>query len=100
MDAETPATAAVTPHTVARLRSLRPGERFVYYRGDFKDDVERAEAEMAPCYANALRQIRDTARELAKAGRIRLSEEGFSLSKHPHGRHSRMHYFAYIAIGL
>jgi hypothetical protein len=88
-----------TPYTVVKLHNLRPGERLVYYRGDFEDDVERAEAEMAPCYANVLRQIRDTARELAKAGRIRLSEEAFSLSKHPHGRNSRVHYFAYIATG-
>ena len=87
------------PYTVIKLSRLRPGERFVYYRGDFKEDIEQAEAE-APNYAKALRQIRDAAFALAARGQITLKQETRSLTKHARGSEKgRLRYFEYIAIG-
>lgn len=66
--------------TLARLVRLTPGERMIYYTGDFEEDIFRAERGshrrdgIAPAYAALLRTIRETAEDLAAAGRVRLTK--------------------------
>jgi hypothetical protein len=39
--------------TTERLTALRPGERFMYYRGDFETDIPRS-SRNAPTYGRPL----------------------------------------------
>lgn len=67
--------------TLSRLWGIQPGQRVVYYVGDLAKDLEasvRPKGEQGQrldpplLYAALLQQIKDTAEELWKAGRVRL----------------------------
>jgi hypothetical protein len=50
------------PDTCRRLRNIKPGESFTYYKGDFVSDIGRSTA--APRYAEVLRKVKMTADSL------------------------------------
>lgn len=56
----------MTNWTAERLASLRPGEKFTYYRGDLDADIRRA----GTPYSDVLIAVRNAAAELARAGKI------------------------------
>jgi len=76
--------------TIARLRALRPGQRLVYYRGNFEQDIERNQS--TPTYREILTRLRDTAAFLSRSGKVRLE-------KHSYGE-SQFHLYEYVAIGV
>lgn len=59
--------------TIERLRTLRPGEVAVYYKGHLPDDAARG-ARDAPSYSAVLGLIHSTARDLAAIGRLQLAQ--------------------------
>jgi hypothetical protein len=73
--------------TIDHLLALRPGERVVYYRGDFGADIEASQPGKAMYsfhnerrrtttrYRNILCDLRETAQNLADVGRVHLVEE-------------------------
>jgi hypothetical protein len=64
----------VTPNSVFRLRQLKAGERFRYYRGNFSSDIMLNESENNFRYAAALRTVRNEAEALRRSGHIALEE--------------------------
>lgn len=75
-----PAKAKV-PDTIARLRALRPDEGpMVYYRGNFDLDIARCDTVLgesgsdAPACRALLNRIRETAKYLAKGGKVQLEQ--------------------------
>jgi hypothetical protein len=76
------------PDTVRRLLALRPGETLTYYRGDFACDIARSttapaycgDTGAAPKYAALLKYIYDTALDLQRRRRVRLSQKYIELS--------------------
>ena len=80
------------PFTIERLNALKRGDGFVYYRGNFEHDIERCDSDGAPSYGLILRQVRDRASSLARAGKLRLE-------KRPDG-HTVSRVFQYLAVGL
>jgi hypothetical protein len=66
---KTQAPKPATPLTIARLRSLGPGERMVWYRGNLTDDI----ADSGPRYRKLLYAVADEADKLAREGRLTLS---------------------------
>jgi hypothetical protein len=77
--------------TIERLKTLRPGQQLVYYRGNFEHDIERSN-EDASTYGEILMHVRDTASSLAREGKIRLIER-------PYGA-GRFRLFEYVAFGV
>ncbi len=59
--------------TTRRLRSMRPGDSIVFYRGNLAADIERNWG--APLYRELLQEIAATARELERDGSLILSEQ-------------------------
>ena len=57
------------------VRALQPGERFRFYSGDLRKDLERAREE-GGVYVEMLEAISLTARNLVSEGRIRVEEVG------------------------
>lgn len=90
------------PFTIHWLKALKPGERFVFYRGKFSNDIERSAPHSgntgnkrdrgASNYLRLLRSIEDTARELEKDGKIVIDVR---VEKTDNGAE----YFEYTAIG-
>lgn len=89
--------------TTERLKALRPGERLVYYRGDFDADIARSNPKTevrwrgdsrkdagALTYRALLLHVWKTALDLAKAGRIKLHRE----------QTERYRQYKYVAVGL
>jgi hypothetical protein len=80
------AKPAGEPWTVQRLKSIKPGERVCYYRGDFAIDIRQAQTATKGCpdgvpkYAALLNSIRNAARELERSGRVKLSEARVGMS--------------------
>lgn len=64
------------PWNVRKLQALRPGERLVYYRGNFErviDGRDRGDiASARGAYRHVLEQVRATAERLARDGRISI----------------------------
>jgi hypothetical protein len=80
--------------TAERLRILRPGETFVFYRGRFDEDIKRCAPHSgeqphfvagrkfgpgAPTYEKLLRDLWLTATSLDQAGLIKLVERELEL---------------------
>ena len=96
--------------TVATLLAIRPGQKFVYYRGDLKADILRCSAKGkagkgspldpgAPKYGGLLTEIMNTALQLQTEGKVKLQEVKITSEKT--GRGGRIPpVFEYIAIGL
>jgi hypothetical protein len=83
--------------TILRLRGLRPGEVFTYYRGNITTDVAHsASAKGEPLYARLLERLRATAIEQEAIGRIRLSERKV---KHLTRGGNEVDVTEYVAIG-
>ena len=100
----------IEPVTITRLKALRPGETFVYYKGNFANDISRSvcvdsiSIKPATTYAAMLRYIRDVALELEEQNRVKLSQNIVELPKMPPLRSEkggRENYFIeYIATGI
>jgi len=60
--------------TVDRLHRLQPGERFRFYSGDLRKDLERAREEGGGVYVEMLEAIDRTVRNLVSEGRIRVEK--------------------------
>jgi hypothetical protein len=61
----------MTNWTTERLTALRPGERFMYYRGDFDTDIPLS-SRNAPTYRDVLVAVKDVADRLHRDGGIDL----------------------------
>lgn len=86
------------PQTVRHLRTLGPGERLIYYRGNFDFDIARCkpsggDSVGAPLYCHVLQTIRKTAGELELLGKVTLSQGIVSLTD------GQRLYIEYIATG-
>ncbi len=100
----------IEPVTVTRMKTLGPGEAFVYYRGNFANDISRSinadsiSIKPATAYAAMLRYIQETARNLESEGRIKLSQNIVDLPKMPPLRSKKggceNYFIEYIATGV
>ncbi len=100
----------IEPITVTRLKTLGPGESFVYYKGNFANDVSRSinadsiSIKPATNYASMLRYIRDVALELERQNRVKLSQNIVDLPKMPPLRSEKggceNYFIEYIATGV
>lgn len=68
-----------TNHTVRRLLALKPGEAFIFYRGNLGEDIKSSKG--ASGYAALLTEIAAAAHELEAAGRIMVRERTIRLTK-------------------
>ena len=65
----------MTNITIDRLHRLRPGERFRYYSGNWKQDLDRSREEGGSgLYVEVMEAIGLTVRNLVRQGRIRVEE--------------------------
>jgi hypothetical protein len=78
--------------TTERLTALRPGERFMYYRGDFDTDIARS-SRNAPTYSNVLSAVKDIAAALSRQGHIDIEMTELESGK------ARGPVYQYVAVG-
>ena len=95
--------------TITRLKTLRPGETLIYYKGNFANDIARSVAadsvniKPAVKYAATLKYIQETAVNLERQGRVRLSYNVVELPKLPPLRTTKTyenHMIEYVATGI
>lgn len=77
---------------VQRLRQLNKGGTFIYYAGDFENDIDRA---LVP--VDKLRRLFAVAVEREKLGQIRLSTQVVNTTG---PRREKVTFIQYIATGL
>ena len=93
--------------TIERLKSLKPGESFVYYRGDLNADRRFcnpiAAGSGAPAYKALLESIVKTVYDLEKSGRIRhetrLVDKQIPAHRSVSGSSETLRVIEYVAIG-
>jgi hypothetical protein len=71
-DADTTQNPPADIYTVKRLLALKPGEAFMYYRGNLTADVANSRGVNA--YAQMLAEVQATVFSLQAAGRVAISE--------------------------
>ena len=57
--------------TIQRLKSLKPGEKLTYYKGDFEKDIRRSRGK----YKGLLEAIQRVVARLSSEGKIELFEQ-------------------------
>jgi hypothetical protein len=81
------------PLTVQRLRSLKPGETFTWYRGHLTFDLDRSlAANGCKPYHELLTRVRQAAMHLEAQGRIKLDQ----IQRHQDG----VVFYDYVATGI
>ena len=81
--------------TIDRLVELKPGERFVFYRGDFNKDISKESP-----YCSVLAAVKDAAANLERQGRIHVEVREVRINHNGSantGRKSTT--FEYVAVG-
>lgn len=86
-------------HMVTCLKMLRPGQRLIYYTGDFEADIARCrpskrEQGGAPTYAAQLHAIHETAAALEREGRVKLSKSTRAVGRGPRNKKQVTEYIA------
>ena len=100
----------IEPITITRLKALGPGETFVYYKGNFANDISRSlsvdniSIKPATQYVSLLKYIQETAKDLERQNRVKISQSIVELPSLPPLRSVKGAYenylIEYIATGI
>ena len=87
------------PHMLKRLEAIKPGQRIMYYRGNFEPDMERCIHTQwtpgAPRYLALLKLLKDVPEQMERAGRVTLERREIPKSD----RLGRLMVIEYVAVG-